>query len=73
LQGLGHDGAIHAITMFDLSDQPVQVTMVLSEEELQRLFAQLEQAEITLFYLKFPVEFGTLGKQAAQADTTQSS
>jgi PII-like signaling protein len=61
LQGLGHDGAIHAINMFDLSDQPVQVTMVLSEDEVQPLFTLLEQEHITLFYMKSPVEFGTLG------------
>ncbi|MES2116882.1 MAG: DUF190 domain-containing protein [Pseudomonadota bacterium] len=63
IQGLGHDGTIHAINMFDFSDQPVQVTMVVTAEEVERLFTQLAQEQVHVFYMKVPVEFGTLGKQ----------
>lgn len=62
LQGLGHDGAVHAINMFDFSDQPVQVTMVLSTEEVEHLFSRLEHEQVQVFYTKIPAEFGTLGK-----------
>ncbi|WP_461603830.1 DUF190 domain-containing protein [Aeromonas salmonicida] len=62
LQGLGHDGTVHAINMFDFSDQPVQVTMVLSTEEVERLLSQVDHAQVQVFYTKTPVEFGTLGK-----------
>ncbi len=65
LQGLGHDGAVHAITMFDLSDQPLQVTLVVSEAELQRLSERLAQERVQVFYMKVPVEFGTLGEDGA--------
>ncbi|CAD7376355.1 MULTISPECIES: DUF190 domain-containing protein [Pseudomonadota] len=62
LQGLGHDGTVHAINMFDFSDQPVQVTMVLTTKEVERLFSQLDDAQVRVFYTKIPAEFGTLGK-----------
>ncbi|MCD7096845.1 DUF190 domain-containing protein [Stenotrophomonas sp. MMGLT7] len=65
LQGLGHDGSVHAINLFDVSDQPVQVTLVASDEELQRLFAHLEQQQVQVFYMKVAAEFGTLGVQPA--------
>ncbi|TBV12926.1 DUF190 domain-containing protein [Stutzerimonas kirkiae] len=59
--GLGHDGAIHAINLFDVSDQPVQVTLVVTAEESQRLFEYLQQERVQLFYVKVAAEFGTLG------------
>ncbi|CAD2247529.1 DUF190 domain-containing protein [Xanthomonas arboricola] len=62
LQGLGHDGTVHAINMFDFSDQPVQVTMVLTTKEVERLFSQLDDAQVRVFYTKIPAEFGPLGK-----------
>lgn len=62
LQGLGHDGTVHAINMFDFSDQPVQVTMVLTIDEVERLFSHLDHAQVQVFYTKIPAEFGTLGK-----------
>ncbi len=61
IEGLGHDGAIHTINMFDLSDQPVQVTLVVTHEEERRLFAHLLERRVSLFYVKVPAQFGTLG------------
>lgn len=60
MQGLGHDGAIHAAGWFDLSDQPVQVSLVVSAEESDLMFAHLEREKIRVFYMKTPVEFGML-------------
>ncbi|WP_160330874.1 hypothetical protein [Xanthomonas massiliensis] len=48
--------------MFDLSDQPVQMTLVVGAEEADRLFAYLVQEQVVVFYTKLAVEFGTLGK-----------
>lgn len=62
IQGLGHDGMLHEINMFDFSDQPVQVTMVLSDEEVKNLFFQLNKENVKVFYMKIPAEFGTLGE-----------
>jgi len=61
IAGIGHDGKQHAVNIFDLSDQPVQISMVLKADEMERLFFHLEAEGITVFYTKIPVEFGTLG------------
>jgi hypothetical protein len=48
--------------VFDLSDQPVQMTLVVGAEEADRLFAYRVQEHAAVFYAKLAVEFGTLGK-----------
>ncbi|EHD20472.1 MULTISPECIES: DUF190 domain-containing protein [Brenneria] len=62
IQGTGHDGLDHSINMFDLSDQPVQVTLVISPEQTEQLFDYLNKEHIKVFFVKIPVEFGVLGK-----------
>ena len=59
--GYGQHRRIHAAHFFELADQPVEVTMVVTAEEADRLFALLEAEQVHLFYVKLPVEFGTLG------------
>jgi uncharacterized protein len=59
--GFGHDGRQHSSHFFDLSDQPVEVTMALSDEETERLFAVLAAEKIKIFYVKNRIEFGMLG------------
>lgn len=63
--GYGQHRRIHAAHFFELADQPVEVTMVVTEEEADRLFALLEQEKVQMFYVKLPVEFGMLGSAAA--------
>lgn len=62
VEGLGHDGVIHAINLFDLSDQPVQVTLVATEAEAEMFFEHLTQRRVQVFYVKVTAEFGTLGE-----------
>lgn len=64
-EGFGAHGRLHAARFFDLAEQPLAVVMALSEEETQRLFARLEAEGAHLFYVKAPVEFGTLGSPPA--------
>ena len=64
IQGIGHDGQVHSINLFDLSDQPVQVTMVVSEPQANALLARLSTEAVALFYVKTPAEFGTVGRAA---------
>lgn len=59
--GFGQDRRIHAAHMFDLIDHPVQVTMIVSEAECDRLFDALVQENLHLFYVKLPVEYGKVG------------
>jgi PII-like signaling protein len=64
-EGFGKHRRIHSMHFFELADQPVEVTMAVTEEESLRLFARLEQEKIHVFYVKAPVEFGVLGEPAA--------
>jgi len=64
-EGFGHHGRIHSAHFFELTEQPVQVVMALTEDETQRLFARLEAEGVHLFYVKAPVEFGTVGQPSA--------
>ena len=68
IEGFGHTGRLHSAHFFELADQPIEVRLALSEEESARLFERLEDEDIALFYIKTPIEFGTLGKEARKAD-----
>lgn len=61
-EGFGHDRRIHSARFFELADQPVEVTMVATVEETERLFAHLRQHRVHVFYARTPVEFGTIGE-----------
>ena len=63
--GYGHHRRIHSAHFVELGDQPVEVTMVVTEEEADRLFALLKEEKVHMFYVKLPVEFGTLGEATA--------
>lgn len=60
-EGFGHDRRMHSARFFELADQPVEVTMVASGEETERLFAHLRRHGVRVFYARTPVEFGTIG------------
>jgi len=59
--GFGQNRQIHSARFFELADQPVEVTMVVTQQQADDLFALLEQEKVHMFYVKLPVEFGTLG------------
>jgi PII-like signaling protein len=63
-EGFGHHRRIHSAHFFELADQPQEVQMVVSEEDTERLFARLRKENVHLFYVKTPVEFGTLSGNA---------
>lgn len=62
-EGFGRDGRLHSAHFFELADQPVEITMVVTEEEVSRIFQYLQQENIHLFYAKSKVEFGMLGEK----------
>ena len=66
LQGLGHDGSLHAVNMFDFSDQPIQIRIVVSESEMARLSKRLAEERVHLFYNKVSAEFGLFGADGAK-------
>jgi PII-like signaling protein len=60
--GYGKHRRIHAALAFNLSDQPLEIVMALSEE-VNRLFDLLVEEDVHVFYVKTPFEFGDVGEQ----------
>ncbi|ANI17530.1 hypothetical protein A9C11_27665 [Pseudomonas citronellolis] len=67
-EGFGHAGQLHSSHFFELADQPVEICLAVSEDECERLFEHLEAEDLALFYVKTPVEMGTLGKRKTDLD-----
>ncbi len=57
-EGFGHQGKLHSAHFFELADQPIEVTMAVTEDEAERFFARLREEGVNLFYIKVPIEFG---------------
>jgi uncharacterized protein len=62
VEGVGSSGRIHSAHFFELSDQPLEVVTIVTLDEADRLFARLRAERLKLFYVKTPVEFGTVGE-----------
>lgn len=62
--GFGHTGRLHSSHFFEMADQPTEIRMAITEDEYERLFKRLELEEISVFYIKTPIEMGTVGKKA---------
>lgn len=60
-EGYGRERKIHSVHFFDLTDQPLQVTIALSEEDAERLFARIKEEGVNVFFVKTPIEFGMTG------------
>ena len=60
-EGFGKHRRIHSAHFFELTDQPVEVVMAVTEDESRRLFERIEREGVHLFYVKAPVEFGEVG------------
>ena len=60
-EGFGRDRKFHSAHFFELADQPIEVTMAVSEAEGERLFARLQEEKINIFFVKAPIEFGMTG------------
>lgn len=66
-EGFGHHHKMHAARFFELADQPLEVVMVVTEEEMERIFTRLAEEHLKLVYVKAPIEFGVLGEDDAAA------
>lgn len=60
-EGFGRDKKIHAARFFELASQPIEVTMAVTADESDQIFALLRQERINIFYVKAPIEFGLTG------------
>lgn len=61
-EGFGHSRHIHSARFFELADNPQEIVMIVSEEEVDLLFDHFQKENVHLFYVKTSVEFGMLGK-----------
>ncbi len=57
-EGFGIEHKMHAARFFDLSDEPLVVTMVVTEEEQKAFFVHLQKEDVNVFYTLKAVEFG---------------
>lgn len=62
-EGIDHKGQRHSAGFFDLVDEPVTVQFALSESETTQLFDRLNNEDVSIFYVKTPVEYGTVGNK----------
>ncbi len=62
-EGFGHHRRIHSVHFIELTEQPLEVVMVVTREEADRLFGRLRSEGVHLFYAKTPAEFGVLGEK----------
>jgi len=63
-EGYGHHGRMHSAHFIDLTDQPLEVVMAVTEAESDQLFAKLCEEGVKVFYIKAPIEFGMLGEKS---------
>jgi PII-like signaling protein len=60
IAGYGRHGRLHEEHFFELADElPVSVEFVTGEAEAQKLLDLLAAEKVSVFYLRYPVEFGT--------------
>jgi PII-like signaling protein len=64
VEGVGRGGKVHSAHFFELADQPLEITMALTEAQCAALFARLRLENADLFYVKTAVEFGVVGSAA---------
>lgn len=64
IAGFGSHGNMHEQHFFELAgDLTVRVDFVLPQADAERLIELAETEKITMFYVKFPVEFGVIGNE----------
>ena len=57
-EGFGHDKKLYSAHFFELAEQPLQVTMAVTPDEADQMFALLKQEGINIFYTQAAIEFG---------------
>ena len=67
LEGVDHQGLFHSASFFELADRPIQIQFAVSNQQATELLDYLNDKEISLFYVKTPIEFGVVGQ--AKPDT----
>lgn len=61
VEGMGRSGKLHSAKFFEFADQPIEITMIVTEPQAAQLFDRLEAEAAELFYVKTAVEYGSIG------------
>ncbi|MCH7315022.1 DUF190 domain-containing protein [Acinetobacter sp. ANC 3882] len=67
IEGVDHHGLFHSASFFELADRPVQIQFAVTNEQATELMNYLNDKEISLFYVKTPIEFGVVGRAATDS------
>jgi PII-like signaling protein len=66
IAGYGRHGVMHEDHFIELSgDLPVEVGFAVTDEEAERLLRVIGEQQVSLFYVRLPVEFGVLNERPA--------
>ena len=61
IAGFGRHGVLHEEHFFELAgDVPVEIDFAVSADEANRLLDFLRAERISIFYVRVPIEFGTI-------------
>jgi PII-like signaling protein len=70
-EGFGAAGQMRSTHFFELGQQPVAVTISVTEECADRLLSALAAEPIMVFYINVPMEYGRIGTAAPPAAPQQ--
>lgn len=65
-EGVDAKGKYHAARFFELVDQPVAVTLIAEDEQIDAMLGRVREGGIRLFYTRAPIDFDTLGAEGGQ-------
>lgn len=60
-EGIDPFGRYHSARFFELADQPVAVTVIAADAQIDALLGTLKSSGVKLFFVRCPVEFAVLG------------
>jgi PII-like signaling protein len=63
VESFGADGRRHSARFFELAPT-MEIVMAVTDDQADRLFERIAVADTKIFYIKTPIEYGQLGKQA---------
>lgn len=56
--GYGRDNKIHSSHFFELTDEPEEIIMHVTQKQCDKLFEEISNSKLLIFYSKTKAEFG---------------
>ncbi|MHB9100502.1 MAG: DUF190 domain-containing protein [Sulfuricella sp.] len=74
ISGFGRHGIFHEDHFFELAgDLPVAVVFMVSDDEADRLMEMVKNADLTLFYIRLPAEYGVINGEKSISQRGENS